>query len=46
MLTNNEMHSIEGGRVNWSIISFVSAAVALIAGIIDGFLRPSSCKVK
>jgi len=43
MLTQNEMLNIEGGRINWSIVSFWGGAIALVAGIIDGFLRPLKC---
>ena len=43
MLTEQEMLNIEGGKINWSIVSFVGGAIALIAGIIDGFLRPIKC---
>ena len=43
MLTNKEMLNVEGGRINWSIVSFIGAGLALLAGIIDGFLRPLKC---
>ena len=43
MLTNEEMLNINGGGINWSVISVVGAGIALIAGIVDGFLRPLRC---
>ena len=43
MLTNNEMLNITGGGINWSVVSIVGAALALIAGVVDGFFRPLRC---
>ena len=43
MLTNEEMLNINGGGINWGIISIVGAGLAFIAGIIDGFFRPLNC---
>ena len=43
MLTQLEMLNIEGGKINWSIVSFVGGVIALIAGIVDGILRPQKC---
>jgi len=43
MLTNNEMINIDGGRINWGLVSIISGAVALVVGIIDGFFRPLKC---
>ena len=43
MLTNEEMLKVSGGAVNWSIIGVAGAIVTLIAGIIDGYLRPLKC---
>jgi len=43
MLTKEEMISVVGGNINWSMWSFVGAGIALFAGIVDGFLRPIRC---
>ena len=43
MLTEKEMYNIEGGKVSWSIVGAVGAILTLIAGIIDGYLRPLKC---
>ena len=43
MLTNNEMLSINGGLVSWSVIALIGAAISFITGIIDGYLRPLKC---
>ncbi|MDD4187175.1 MAG: class IIb bacteriocin, lactobin A/cerein 7B family [Bacilli bacterium] len=43
MLTNEEMLSIDGGAVSWSLIGLIGGAITFIAGIIDGYLRPLKC---
>lgn len=43
MLTEKEMFNIEGGKVSWSIAGIVGAIITLIAGIVDGYLRPLKC---
>ena len=43
MLTDREMMQINGGAVSWSIVGIVGAALALIAGVVDGLFRPLAC---
>ena len=43
VLNNNELKQISGGAINWTAASLIGAAVAFIAGIVDGFLRPIRC---
>ena len=42
-MSNEEMQKIQGGGINWSIVSFAGAALALLAGVVDGFFRPLRC---
>lgn len=39
MLTNNEMLSVNGGGVSWSVIALIGAAISFITGIIDGQIK-------
>ena len=43
MLTNDEMLNVTGGGVSWTLLGLLGTAVTLIAGIIDGYLRPLQC---
>ena len=41
-LTKEEMKKIKGGT-NWVVVTFVSAAISLIAGIFEGIVNPKKC---
>lgn len=43
MLTEKEMVNITGGGINWTLLSLLAAGLTLIAGILDGYLRPLRC---
>ncbi len=43
MLSNNELSKIIGGKVNYGIFAVIAVAISLIAGILDGYFRPSKC---
>ena len=43
-LNDFELKNIQGGAIRWAIIGGISAIGILLAGIIDGYLRPLSCK--
>ena len=43
MLTKNEMLEVIGGGFNWTVVGIIAAGLTLIAGIIDGYLRPLKC---
>ena len=43
MLSDNEMLNINGGAIRWTIGLIVGSVITLIAGIIDGYLRPLKC---
>lgn len=43
MLTNNEMLAIEGGKIPFNVFAVVGALLTLLAGIVDGYLRPLRC---
>jgi lactobin A/cerein 7B family class IIb bacteriocin len=43
MLTDNELNNINGGRFKWTHGLLIGSIVTLLAGIIDGFLRPLKC---
>lgn len=42
-LSNNELKNITGGALSWKILAAIPLAVSLLAGIVDGFLRPLKC---
>lgn len=45
ILTNNELEGINGGGgLSLGLVLGIGAAVALIAGFLDGFTRPLTCK--
>ncbi|MDD2409172.1 MAG: class IIb bacteriocin, lactobin A/cerein 7B family [Bacilli bacterium] len=43
MLTDNEMLNIEGGKLSWGLAGALGAFLTLLAGMIDGYLRPLKC---
>ncbi len=43
MLTNEELLNIGGGKVSWQLVGAVMGLFTLIAGIVDGYLRPLKC---
>ncbi|MBR3362799.1 MAG: class IIb bacteriocin, lactobin A/cerein 7B family [Bacilli bacterium] len=42
-LTKKELLEINGGAVNWTVVSIIGTAITFIAGIIDGYLNPIKC---
>ena len=42
-LNDNEMMNINGGSVSAGTIFLIAAGVTLVAGIIDGIIRPLRC---
>jgi lactobin A/cerein 7B family class IIb bacteriocin len=42
-LNNNELFKVYGGFTNIGAISIVSALVAFIAGLVDGYINPQKC---
>lgn len=42
-LSQKELKNISGGAVSWKFLAAVPLAISLIAGIIDGYLRPLKC---
>ncbi|MDD2238522.1 MAG: class IIb bacteriocin, lactobin A/cerein 7B family [Bacilli bacterium] len=43
MLTDKEMLNIEGGKLSWGLAGAIGAFLTLLAGIVDGYLRPLKC---
>lgn len=43
MLTDKELNLINGGAIKWTIGLAIGSLITLIAGIIDGYLRPLKC---
>ena len=42
-LTKQELTEITGGGISLGLVAAIGAAVTLIVGIVDGFLRPLKC---
>lgn len=42
-LSKSELIKVTGGAIGWKFLAAVPLAVSLIAGIIDGYLRPLKC---
>ena len=43
-LSDYELSMICGGAIKWAVVGLISAIGAFIAGVIDGYLRPYSCR--
>lgn len=43
MLTDNQMFNIYGGKLSIGFVGLVGAFLTLLAGIVDGYLRPLKC---
>ncbi|NLL01835.1 MAG: class IIb bacteriocin, lactobin A/cerein 7B family [Mollicutes bacterium] len=43
MLTDTELLNIKGGAVSWGLVALVGGLLTILAGIVDGYLRPLSC---
>lgn len=43
-LTNEELMDTFGGAIKYGIIIAIGAIGTLVAGIIDGYLRPLKCR--
>jgi len=41
-LKEQEMKKINGG-VNWVVVTFVSAALSFVIGMVDGLINPKKC---
>lgn len=44
ILTKNDLENINGGGFGVGLFIGIGAAVALIAGFLDGFTRPFTCR--
>lgn len=42
-LNVEELKQITGGGFRWKIFGFISAGIAFIIGVVDGYIRPLSC---
>ena len=43
-LSNDELESIKGSGISWSIIGLaISGIISFIIGVVDGFKRPLKC---
>lgn len=42
-LSQKELKNISGGALGWKFFAAVPLAISLIAGIVDGYLRPLKC---
>ena len=42
-LNNNELFKIYGGFTKVGVISIVSALIAFISGLVDGYINPQKC---
>ena len=43
MLTDKDLNQVMGGSIRWSTGLMIGSIITLLAGIIDGFLRPLKC---
>jgi len=43
-INNEEKFTINGGAVNWSIVSIIGGAITFIIGLFDGIYNPTACK--
>ncbi len=45
IMLNRELQEVSGGAIHWAaILGLAVGAVAFIAGIFDGYLRPYGCR--
>lgn len=42
-ISENKLKEIKGGASFWAITGIVIAALTFIAGVLDGYVRPSKC---
>lgn len=43
-IKGNKLKEIKGGASFWAIAGSIVAALALIAGVMDGYARPTKCR--
>lgn len=43
LLEKEELLAINGGEINVSIVAGISAAIAFLISVVDGFLNPNKC---
>ena len=43
LLEKEELLAVTGGEVNVSLVAGISAAIAILISIVDGFLNPNKC---
>lgn len=43
LLEKEELLSVSGGGINTSVVAGISAAIAFLISIVDGFLNPNKC---
>lgn len=44
MLEKNDLLNIYGGAIDFAVVGVVVAAVIFVIGVIDGIVRPLSCR--
>ncbi len=42
-INDKKLKEIKGGASFWAITGIVVAAITFIAGVLDGYVRPSKC---
>ena len=43
ILKDNELYEINGGGMKYGILAGIGMLITLVAGIVDGYLRPLKC---
>lgn len=43
-ITKEEKLAVNGGAVNWGIVSIIGSAVTFIIGLFDGIYNPTACR--
>ncbi len=42
-LSEKSLKKVKGGASFWAIVGVISAALAFIGGVLDGYARPTKC---
>ena len=43
-LDQNELKTIHGGEISFSVILGIGSIVSIVIGLIDGFVHPKACE--
>lgn len=43
LIKNENLKTIKGGGINWSLMAGISAISSFIIGVIDGLINPKKC---